>query len=56
MPQQAKAPPTQAFHADAFAPSDDTTLRWLGMAGFLINSRGTTMMIDPCYAGSTCRS
>jgi len=24
-----------------------TVLRWLGMAGFLINSRGTTVMIDP---------
>lgn len=22
-------------------------LRWLGMAGFLINARGTTLMIDP---------
>ncbi|AGZ42688.1 MBL fold metallo-hydrolase [Actinoplanes friuliensis] len=51
MPQQAKAPPTQPFGADAFAPSDDTILRWLGMAGFLINSRGTTMMIDPVLGG-----
>jgi L-ascorbate metabolism protein UlaG (beta-lactamase superfamily) len=51
MPQQAKASPTQPFGADAFAPSDDTTLRWLGMAGFLINSRGTTMMIDPLLRG-----
>ncbi|WP_250032680.1 MBL fold metallo-hydrolase [Paractinoplanes maris] len=51
MPQQAKAPPTQRFGADAFAPSDDTTLRWLGMAGFLINSRGTTLMIDPLLRG-----
>jgi L-ascorbate metabolism protein UlaG (beta-lactamase superfamily) len=51
MPQQAKAPPTQPFRADAFASSDGTTLRWLGMAGFLINSRGTTMMIDPLLRG-----
>ena len=26
-------------------------LRWLGMAGFLINSRGTTLMIDPLLGG-----
>jgi L-ascorbate metabolism protein UlaG (beta-lactamase superfamily) len=44
---QAKAPPTQSFGKEAFEESDSTTLRWLGMAGFLINSRGTTIMIDP---------
>ena len=48
---QAKAPPTQPFGAEAFGPSDKTTLRWLGMAGFFINSRGTTMMIDPLLRG-----
>ena len=26
-------------------------LQWLGMAGFLINSRGTTVMIDPLLGG-----
>lgn len=44
---QAKPPPTQPFGKEAFANSDKTTLRWLGMAGFLVNSRGTTFMIDP---------
>jgi len=44
---QAKAPPSQPFEEEAFQESDSTTLRWLGMAGFLINSRGTTFMIDP---------
>ncbi len=44
---QAKAPTTQPFGPEAFEPSDGTTLRWLGMAGFLINSRGTNLMIDP---------
>jgi L-ascorbate metabolism protein UlaG (beta-lactamase superfamily) len=48
---QAKAPPTQRFGAEAFARSDGTTLRWLGMAGFLINSRGTTLMVDPLLEG-----
>lgn len=48
---QAKPPPTQPFGAEAFGPSDKTTLRWLGMAGFFINSQGTTMMIDPLLKG-----
>ncbi|WP_083610421.1 MBL fold metallo-hydrolase [Pontibacter flavimaris] len=48
---QAKAPPTQYFGTEAFEESDSTTLRWLGMAGFLVNSRGTTLMIDPLLGG-----
>jgi L-ascorbate metabolism protein UlaG (beta-lactamase superfamily) len=48
---QAKAPRTQAFGEEAFKASGTTTLRWLGMAGFLINSRGTTIMIDPLLKG-----
>lgn len=44
---QAKPPKTKPFGAEAFEPSDKTTLRWLGMAGFFVNSRGTTFMIDP---------
>jgi L-ascorbate metabolism protein UlaG (beta-lactamase superfamily) len=48
---QAKAPPTQPFGAEAFRPSGSTTIRWLGMAGFLVNSRGTTFMIDPLLEG-----
>lgn len=48
---QAKAPLTQPFGKEAFAPSNNTTIRWLGMAGFLVNSRGTTFMIDPLLEG-----
>jgi L-ascorbate metabolism protein UlaG (beta-lactamase superfamily) len=48
---QATAPPTRPFGAEAFTASTTTTLRWLGMAGFLINSRGTTVMIDPLLEG-----
>lgn len=48
---QAKAPKTQPFGAEAFKATNKTTLRWLGMAGFFINSRGTTMMIDPLLKG-----
>src|SRR5829696_8101065 len=43
---QAKAPAAQPFGKEAFEPSHATVLRWLGMAGFLINSRGTTVMTD----------
>jgi glyoxylase-like metal-dependent hydrolase (beta-lactamase superfamily II) len=49
--QQATAPKTQPFGEEVFGPSDRTTLRWLGMAGFLINSRGTTLMVDPLLEG-----
>lgn len=48
---QARAPKTQPFDKEAFGASDKTTLRWLGMAGFLINSRGTTFMVDPLLEG-----
>jgi L-ascorbate metabolism protein UlaG (beta-lactamase superfamily) len=48
---QAKAPTTQPFAREAFDSSGTTVLRWLGMAGFLINSRGTTIMIDPLLRG-----
>ena len=51
MNTQAKAPATRPFGAEAFAPAGDTVLRWLGMAGFLINSRGITVMIDPLLGG-----
>ncbi len=49
--QQARAPQTQPFGPEAFQPTDQTVLRWLGMAGFLLNSRGTTVMIDPLLGG-----
>lgn len=48
---QAKAPPTQFFGAEAFKPTNQTVIRWLGMGGFFINSRGTTMMFDPVLEG-----
>jgi L-ascorbate metabolism protein UlaG (beta-lactamase superfamily) len=48
---QAKAPPTQPFGKEAFGVSNATTIRWLGMAGFLVNSRGTTFMVDPLLEG-----
>ena len=48
---QAKAPITHPFGAEAFKSSKGTTIRWLGMAGFLVNSRGTIFMIDPLLEG-----
>ncbi len=48
---QAKAPPTKMFGKEAFTSSNITTIRWLGMAGFLVNSRATTFMIDPLLEG-----
>jgi L-ascorbate metabolism protein UlaG (beta-lactamase superfamily) len=51
MLRQARAPTTQPFGAAAFEAGGGTVLRWLGMAGFLINSRGTTLMVDPLLGG-----
>jgi L-ascorbate metabolism protein UlaG (beta-lactamase superfamily) len=48
---QAMAPATQHFGTEAFGASPGTTLRWLGMAGFLINTRGTILMVDPLLGG-----
>ena len=48
---QARAPKSQPFGAAAFERSSGTTMRWLGMAGFFINSRGTTLMVDPVLEG-----
>ncbi len=48
---QAKAPPTQFFGEEAFGLSTETVIRWLGGAGFFINSRGTTFMVDPVLKG-----
>jgi L-ascorbate metabolism protein UlaG (beta-lactamase superfamily) len=49
--QQARPPAVQPFGAEAFQPRGETTIRWLGNAGFLINSRGTTLMVDPLLEG-----
>lgn len=42
---------TQRFGAEAFASKSEAVLQWLGMAGLLINSRGTTLMVDPLLGG-----
>lgn len=48
---QAIPPPTQSFGAEAFESKEHTVIRWLGNAGFLVNSRGTCLMIDPMLEG-----
>ncbi|WP_432709967.1 MBL fold metallo-hydrolase [Pedobacter sp.] len=48
---QATPPPPQKFGAEAFQKSDKTVIRWLGNGGFLINSRGTTIAVDPLLKG-----
>ena len=48
---QARAPRTESFDSNAFEPTDGTELRWLGMAGFLLTSHGTAVMIDPLLGG-----
>jgi L-ascorbate metabolism protein UlaG (beta-lactamase superfamily) len=48
---QARPPATRPFGREAFGAERETVLRWTGNAGFLINSRGTTVMIDPLLQG-----
>ena len=48
---QAMPSATQHFGKEAFAPSNQTVIRWLGNAGFFINSRGTCIMVDPLLIG-----
>ncbi len=36
---------------EAFAKQEGTTITWLGGAGILINSRGTTILVDPLLMG-----
>lgn len=48
---QAVAPQTVSFNALAFGPIDHTEIRWLAGAGIMINSRGSTIMIDPVLEG-----
>lgn len=49
--RQATPPPTQPFSVEAFQKIDHTVIRWLGNAGFFINTRGTTLMVDPLLKG-----
>lgn len=48
---QAKPAKTLKFGADSFKKNRKTIIRWTGNGGFFINSRGTTVMIDPLLKG-----
>lgn len=42
---------TKPMGPEALAARDDTVVYWLGGAGFLVNARGTTVMVDPVLGG-----
>lgn len=42
-----KAGDAQYIDKSAFGPINHTEIRWLGGTGFMINARGTVIMIDP---------
>ena len=44
---QAMPGPTRPMSGADFAPRPDTAVTWLGSVGILLNSRGTTPMVDP---------
>ena len=41
------APKTEPIPASAFNKQDHTTLYWLGGGGFMLNSHGTVILLDP---------
>ncbi len=48
---QAMPAGTVKIEAEAFAPSEETAIYWLGGAGTMIHSRTTNLMIDPVLEG-----
>ena len=48
---QAMAPESVPIPPEAFERTGGTVLTWLGMAGFLLNSRGTLLAVDPLLEG-----
>lgn len=48
---QAVPEKTERMGNDAFGSVKHTQIHWLGNAGALINSHGTTVMIDPVLSG-----
>lgn len=48
---QAMPDQTISMEKEAFDSSEDTKIYWLGNAGAMINTHGTTLMIDPVLSG-----
>ena len=46
------APATKNIDASAFDKTDATEIRWLAGTGFMINARGTVIMLDPLLISS----
>ena len=44
---QAMPGPTRPLTSADFGPRPDTAVTWLGSAGIFLNSRGSTLMVDP---------
>ncbi len=49
--EQAMPATIEQVGPEAFAPIDHTEVRWLGSASLMVNSRGTTILIDPLLEG-----
>ena len=50
--RQAVAPETRPLTPEALGAASDTSIWWLTNAGFMINARGTRLMIDPAISMS----
>ncbi|UCC69019.1 MAG: MBL fold metallo-hydrolase [Armatimonadota bacterium] len=48
--RQVSAAPARRIGSEAFGRSQETAVWWLTNAGFLINARGTILMIDPAIS------
>lgn len=48
---QAMPARTVPMDSKSLIPRDNTAIWWLGGAGFLVNARGTTFMVDPVLGG-----
>ncbi|GHT56359.1 hypothetical protein FACS1894109_05060 [Spirochaetia bacterium] len=44
---QCTAPLTLKMNAADFLPRSDTVFYWMGAAGFMLNARGTVLLLDP---------
>lgn len=49
--KQAVPPATIFFKTEAFESQEKTIIRWLGNSGILLNSRGTSILVDPVLEG-----
>lgn len=48
MKTQERASGAEPLTAEVWKEKDDTEVRWLGGAGFLVRARGTALLLDPC--------